>query len=658
MYIGTDYYPEHWPRERWNTDAKLMQKAGFNIVRLAEFAWVDMEPEEGRFEFGWLDDVLDILKKHGIDVILCTPTATMPAWVMRKYPEVMAQQEDGTRIEWGTRKNNCFTSGAYRLLSGRITRAMAEHFKNKPNVIGWQTDNEFSGPKCFCESCRAGFQAWLKRKYSSLDSLNCAWGTHFWGQRVQQWDEIVFPSKENRHNPGLALDYQRFHSWLNVRFQSDQVKILRKVCPKHFVTHNFMGLHMNLNYYDLAEDLDLVSLDNYCHTSPAPRQRYRASLAADLMRGLKRRNFWIMEQTAGPTGSTLFSRNPRPGEIRNISYQQLAHGADGQIWFRWRTCTAGREQYWHGLLGHDGRPLRRYNEASQTAQEYHKLAKELAETTVKSPVAMIYDYDTIWALNIQPCYHENLFSEVAHLYYDALLRAGVNVDVVKPGTALSGYKAVIAPELYVLPDRIADQLVTYVKQGGILLTDCRTAVKDENNLCHERTLPGKLGPVLGIEIQEYESLRDGLEYSIRGTPKFPGEFTAIHFTDWVIARQAKALAGFKDWHMQRYAAVTRHVCGQGCGWYAGTIVKEPAFYDQLIDGVLTDARVRPVVKPVDGVEVSVRQGKGRKLLFVINHLDEPREVKVPAGKRELLSGKKTGSVLKLDRFGVAVIKLK
>ena len=365
MYIGADYYPEHWPAARWKEDAKWMREAKFNVVRLAEFAWVFLEPEEGRFEFGWLDEALATLGREGISAILGTPTAVMPAWVARKYPETLAMQRDGTRATWGVRKNNCFTSGAYRLLSERITRAMAEHYAKTPNVIGWQTDNEFGGPVCTCETCRGEFQDWLRAKYQTLDELNRAWGTHFWGHRYGTWGEIQVAMDGGSFNPSLCLDWNRFVSWLNVRFQRDQVRILRKVCPTHFITHNFMGFAPDINYFDLAEDLDHVSWDNY-PVWGKPDIPYDASAMADLMRGLKRKNFWIMEQTAGPGGWGSFGRNPRPGEIRKVAYQQLAHGADGQLWFRWRTCTAGREQYWHGLLGHDGKGLRRYKEAAQT----------------------------------------------------------------------------------------------------------------------------------------------------------------------------------------------------------------------------------------------------------------------------------------------------
>jgi len=663
MLIGVDYYHEHWPRDRWETDARLMKEAGFNVVRLAEFSWINMEPEEGRFEFGWLDEAVTLLGRHGIRVILGTPTAVMPAWVARKYPETLRQQPDATRIVWGGRKHNCFTSGAYRLLSERITRAMAEHFASSPHVIGWQTDNEFGGGECHCDTCLAEFQDWLRRKYGTLDGLNRAWGNHFWGLTFTTWGEITFPDNRTGEmwamgNPSACLDFKRFTSWLRVRFQADQVRILRAICPDDFVTHNFMGLFSDLDYYDLAEDLDFVTWDNYPIWFYEPDIPYSASLAADVMRGLKSKNFMIMEQTAGPCGWGSFGRNPWPGEIRKIAYQQLAHGSDGQIWFRWRTCTVGREQYWHGLLGHDGRPLRRYDEAAQTAREFRKLEDRLRGTTVVSDVAILYDYDNLWSLGFQPGYEGNSLQAAILRYYNALSRVGVNADLVNRQADLAKYKLVLAPDLNVMPDETARKLVSYVEKGGVLLADCRTGIKDCNNLCHERTLPGLLSPALGIRIEEYSALGSNVRYAVKGEAGLDGSYNAIRYTDWVVPEGAETLARYSEqWHMKPFAAVTRNRLGKGQGWYVGTVIEQESFYDALIAQLLKGADIRPVVDPPNGVETSIRQGQGKKLLFVMNHTDQPATVNVPEGKVELLSGGRTDRTLRLDRFGVAVIAL-
>ncbi len=660
MYIGVDYYPEHWPRQRWETDAQMMQDAGFNIVRMAEFAWVDLEPQEGRFEFGWLDDALEILHRHGISAILCTQTATMPAWAARKYPETLALQKDGTRINWGVRKNNCFTSGAYRLLSERMTRAIAEHFKDTPNVIGWQTDNEFGNPFCYCPTCRAEFQDWLRRKYGSTDELNRRWGTHFWSHKVMDWSEIVIPDNPETHNPSACLDWQRFYSWLNVRFQGDQVRILRQVCPDHFITHNFMGLFPELNYYDLAADLDLVAWDNY-PVWGRPELPYRAAEGADLMRSLKKKNFWIMEQTAGPGGWGAYGRNPRPGEIRSIAFQQVAHGADGMIWFRWRTCTAGREQYWHGLLGHDGKGLRRYREAAQTAADLRRLETALSGTTVQAQVAIIYDYDSLWAVRIQPGYAGNTYHAAMDRLYRALNHAGIDVDFIRSTDNFSPYKAILAPDLYVLPDAVAQSLSNYVQNGGILFTDSRSGVKDETGLCHPRTLPGLLSDALGIVIQEYESLNHtwrgaDFSYAAVGQSAFEGSYTATQTAEWVQPTTAETLIGYTDWHMQPFAALTRNRLGQGWGYFLGTVIQEEPFYDLLIADMLNKAGIESMSLP-EGIEASRRKGHGKELLFILNHTEEAQTIQVPAGKVELLTDATTGETLTLDRYGVAVIQL-
>jgi beta-galactosidase len=635
-----------------------MNQAGFNVVRLAEFAWVFMEPEEGTFSFGWLDEALAVLRKEGINAILCTPTAVMPAWLARKYPEALAMQANGQRIVWGVRKNNCFTSRAYRSLSERVTHSMATHFRDTPNVIGWQTDNEFGEPVCYCETCQAEFRDWLRTKFETLDAFNKAMGAHFWGHIYHEWDEIVVPVDETSYSPSLCLEWNRFKSWLNVRFQRDQVKILRKICPHHFVTHNFMGLYNNLNYYDLAEDLDHVSWDNY-PVWGKPEVTYAAAMAADVMRGLKRRNFWIMEQTAGPGGWGTLARNPRPGEMRKIAYEQVAHGADGMLWFRWRTCTAGREQYWHGILGHDNRPLRRYREISLIAHELHKLSKHIEGTTIKTDVAMIYDYDSQWALRIQPAYQDNNPHKAMHRYYNPLFRAGIAVDMIKTTEDFSKYRVVIAPDLYVLPDSIARALSDFVKNGGVLVTDCRTGVKNETSLCHDRTLPGLLSEATGIAIEEYEALAKDMEYPVVGAKHLSGKFTAIDYVDWVsvTSKTTDILAAYDQWHMKKFAAAVRNRFGKGTAYYIGTVIKEESFYNALMNDVLRTAGIKALLNPPDGVEVTTRQGKGKKLLFLVNHTEESKVVHVPRGKRELISGNATTGRMTLDAYGVAVVKL-
>lgn len=654
MYVGVDYYPEHWPRERWELDADLMQEAGFNVVRLAEFAWINLEPEEGRFEFTWLDTALSILNARGISAILGTPTAVAPAWMARKYPEIASENSQGLRAAWGVRKSNCPTSGTYRMLSERITRAMAGHYADHAAVIGWQTDNEFEGPVCYCRSCRLDFQDWLTEKYGSIDALNTAWGTHFWGHAYRSFAEVEAPESFDHYNPGMCLDWLRHHTWRTVRFQHEQVQVLRALCPGQFVTHNLMGFGNNdVNSFDLVGDLDFASLDVYPVRSDQ-NIPYEAAAAGDLTRGLKRRNYWVMETTAGPCGWGTFGRNPLPGEIRKVAHQQVAHGADGLLWFRWRSCTAGREQYWHGLLGHDGKSGRRYDEAARTAREFHRLAASLAGTTVRTDVAIVFDFDSRWAMRIQPGYEgADLFQEVMR-YYRALFRAGVNVDLVPAGADFASYRALFAPHLHVLPDPLAARLSDYVARGGVLVTDCRTGVKTETNLCHDRTLPGLLSEALGIAIEEYGAR--SFEIPMTGTDHLSGVYTSVKYSDWITLKGAEALASYDHWHMAAHPAATRNQFGAGVGYYVGTIVQEEAFYDSLVAAVLKDAGVAASIIPPPGVEVTVREGSGRTVLFLINHNDEPVTLPLPRPFHDLLAGKHITGPLLLDRFDVAVLE--
>ncbi len=662
MRIGADYYPEHWPRERWPRDAALMREAGFNTVRLAEFAWAQMEPAEGVFDFEWLDEALRVLAAEGISALLGTPTASIPAWAARAYPECLAVRADGRRAPWGSRKNTCLASPDFRRLSRRVTGAMAEHFRDTPGVIGWQTDNEFSGSPdffCHCDACRDGFRAWLKERHGDLAALNRRLGLRFWGHLFGDWDEIPVPADRESGPPGLCLEYHRFTSDLNVSFQAEQVRILRETCPGRLVTHNLMGLSPQLNTFDLGRDLDVAAWDNYPVRNGLDTP-FAAAAGADLTRGVKRRNFWIMEQTAGPAGWGLFGRNPKPGEIRKVAFQQLARGADAQLWFRWRTCTAGREQYWHGLLGHDGKPLRRYGEAARTAREFQALWPRVRGTTVRARAAFVYDYDSLWALQLQPGFHANVYADTLLRYYRALFRAGVNVDLVPPDGPLEDYALLLAPDLHVLPDALARRLDAFVKAGGVLLADCRTGVKDEWNVCHERTLPGLLSDALGIAIEEYGSLEHpggSAEVRVRGKGALAGAFTAFAYTDWLTPAGAEPLAGYEgEAFLEPFAAASRHRHGRGWGYYVGTLLREEAFYDLLVRDLLEKAGL-PALPPPEGVERSVREDGARRLLFLVNHAEEERTVDLPPGGRDLLGAEAPDGQLTLPPFGVAVVDL-
>ena len=335
-HFGVDYYPEHWPRERWPIDARMMREAGIGLVRMGEFAWAKMEPAEGQFDFAWLDDAIGVLAAEGIQTVLGTPTATPPAWIIERNPEILPVDNTGAVRGFGGRHHDCQSNETYRVHIRRIVRAMAGHFAPDPHVVGWQIDNELGNSHrslCFCDSCARAFRAWLRVRYKTIEALNQAWGTVFWSQTYSTFDQVPVPlPTPNSHNPSLLLDWKRFCSDLIVNFQRLQVAILREECPRQFVTHNYMGLFDKTNYFDLAEDLDFIAHNQYpLHFRKdrypvAPPERLAATL--DLMRGIKRKPFWIMEQQAGPSGWETVSSTPRPGQLRLWTHQAVARGAD------------------------------------------------------------------------------------------------------------------------------------------------------------------------------------------------------------------------------------------------------------------------------------------------------------------------------------------
>jgi beta-galactosidase len=643
--FGVDYYPEQWPRERWAIDAQLMAETGFNVVRLAEFAWVKMEPADGQFDFTWLDDAIAILSAQGLRVILGTPTASPPAWLMSHSPDLYRVREDGVRVTYGNRREYCPNHPGYLQYSRRITAEMATHYAQNPAVIGWQTDNEF-GDRCYCSVCIQAFQSWLQHHYESLDALNEQWGTIFWSHTYTAWSQIPGPlSTGHSPNPGLALDYYRFCSDSYVEFQQLQIEILRKECPTQFITHNLMGFgYDKINYFDLAQPLDFVSWDNY------PRHQWSfqtkvdpasAALSSDTMRGLKRKNFWVMEQQGGPGGWELVSVAPRPGELRLWAYQSIAHGADAIIFFRWRTARYGTEQYWHGLLDHDATPGRRYQEIKQMGHELKTVGTEILGATVKADVALVLSYDSRFAFQIQP--NNPQLGYPAHLtqIYRAIYECHVSVDVLAPTDDLSAYKLIIAPMLHIVTPEIAANLSRFVENGGTLVCDIRSGVKDKANAIVNLRLPGLLKEIMGVEVEDYASLTADMAQPLQFCiPALEGKSANTSaWCDILKPTGSEIVASYSDDYYAGKPAITLNHYGKGQAVYVGTAGDE-ALYPALMPWLLKAAQIdRPVNQSAtQGIEIAVRWQGDRRFVFVLNHTDQVQVVTLDSPMKDLLSG--------------------
>ena len=657
--FGVDYYPEHWPEERWLEDARLMQEIGVNTVRLAEFAWSRLEPSEDAFDFAWLDRAIDVLSDRNIRVILGTPTASAPPWLMGKDKTLFLVREDGVRLTYGLRREYCPSHPLYHEHTKAVVTAMAEHYKDHESVIGWQIDNEF-GDRCYCDICRERFQDWLQDTYGSLDALNEAWGTVFWSHTYNDWSEIPVPlTTGGPHNPGLALEFKRFASDVYVKYQKMQVDILREHCPEDFITHNLMGFGYNqLDYFELAKDLDFVSWDNYPRGFWDIKEEVNESALAlghATMRGLKDKNFWMMEQQSGPGGWDIVSVTPRPGELRLWAYQAIAHGADGMIFFRWRTARFGAEEYWHGLLNHDGTKGRRFEELAKMGLELKRLGDEILTSKVEAEVAMLLDYDTRFAFQVQA--NNPQFSYPGHFatIYEAFHRLNVPVDIVPPDADLSNYKLVIAPALYVLPETLAGSLETFTEAGGTLLTTLRSGVKDEANAVVNMPLPGFLAELCGVTIQDYDSLPEGAGQGLEFTSVMPvGDAQANVWCDVVTPQGAEVIARYTANYYAGEPAVTLNRAGDGHAIYVGTAGNR-ALYDTLAPWLLNLADVSVPFKEQEGLELIERSQGDTRLRFVLNHSNETQ--RLTAHGYDLLTERAVEGEVTVAPKGVLVLRL-
>ncbi|XVH32037.1 beta-galactosidase [Haloferacaceae archaeon DSL9] len=658
MTIGVCYFPEHWPRERWESDVRQMAEAGLEYVRMGEFSWAVLEPERGRFDAEWLDEAVRLLGEQGLKAVLCTPTATPPKWLVDDRPEILQRERDGTVREFGSRRHYCFNSDAYRRETGRIVETLADRYADDPHVVGWQTDNEFGchrTVRCYCDDCATGFRTWLREKYDDIDALNDAWGTTFWSQRHASFDEIDPPGHTPaEHHPSRLLEYYRFASDSVVDYNRLQASLLREANDDWFVTHNFMGHFSTLDAYAVSEELDLVSWDSYPTGFVQDRRAEKAtpdelragdpdqvSLNHDLYRGALGEPFWVMEQQPGDVNWPPHCPQPGEGAMRLWAHHAVAHGADAVLYFRWRRCLEGQEQYHAGLLKQDGTPDRGYRDAADAAAE---LAAIGDVGRVDAPVALLHDYDSLWALSEQPHAPDFDYWGLLGAFYAALRARGVQVDVVHPSTDPADYAAVVAPALHLVTDDLATRLAAYVEAGGELLFGPRTGVKDEHNKLRPVVQPGPLSALVGATVGQHESLPARLDARVARVD----EGDAFDFRTWAEWLDADAAEPIFEYAAGGVAdgrtAVTRNAVADGAAAYCG-VWPGRDLADDLARSLLERAGVEHAERLPDGVRVAVRDGH----TWVTNF--SSRRCVVDAGEAHRLVGDAP-----VAPFGVAVLE--
>lgn len=644
-FFGVDYYPEHWPRERWETDIKLMVEMGIDVVRLAEFSWSKLEPAEGQFNFGWLDESISLLEKSGIKCILGTPSAAPPAWIIKKNPEIQPIDSLGRQRYFGGRHHHCQSNTVYRSHIKRYVEAFASHFGPNPNVIGWQIDNELGNSHndlCFCPSCEESFRGWLKEKYGDIETLNRNWGTVFWSQDYPDFSHIQAPKLTAAGvNPSAMLDWKRFCSDLIVEFHKFQSSILRSAGGSKFISQNMMGFADKVNYFDLGEDNEFVSHDQYPsnHFTPVQntlRAEYHAA-ALDFIRATKQKTFWIMEQQAGMTGWEILGRAPRPGELGMWATQCIAHGADTVVFFRWRTCTVGTEQYWHGVLPHSGIPGRNYNELKSFIKKTRPLIKEIQGTMPVAKVGIVFSYDQNYAINIQP--HHPDMTYLGHLmkYYTALFDRNVAVDFLSDKNDFGKYDLIFAPLQYLMTPELEAKYKNFVAKGGNLVLDIRAGVKDWSNICRtDGPLPGGLAELVGLEIPEYDCLRDTTVKVLWDGVVYEGEKWSdiLHLKT---GKGAKPLAFYDSEFYAGSPAITVNQYGEGKAYYVATEPKAD-LAAKLIDELIVSHKLENFGTTPRGVEIVHRASDSKDYIFVINHTAGSKKIRIPDGWKAYFDG--------------------
>lgn len=663
MYFGNAWYPEHWPEERWPEDVRLMRELGMNVCRIAEFAWSTMEPIEGNYRLDWLERAVDLLHRNGIAVVLGTPTAAPPAWLTHRYPETLTILPNGRPMQHGNRCHGSPNSPVFVKYSRLIVEQMAKRFGKDERVIGWQIDNEY-GHADYSEEARRQFHAFLKERYGSLEALNEAWATAYWSQSYDSWEEIPLPI--GPHNPGLMLDFRRFvtHTWR--RFQKVQVDTIRAHArSEQWITSNYMGWYEDFDHYLLAEDLDMVSWDWYIGTG---HHDYLTTGALhDLTRGLKRRNFWVMETQPGSVNWAGINNVLYRGEARVMAFHAAAHGADALLYWQWRAAPGGQEQLHGCLIGADGKPRPFYEEAKEIGADFAKVAAFIKNTEIKNEVALLHSYDARWAVNFQR--HHRDFDPVNYLYqwYRPLAARQIGVDILRPEAELADYRVVIAPALMVLSEEAIRNLVTYVEQGGVLVLTPRCGQRDIHNRLYPYLQPGPLRAIAGVEVEEYYALDEEVPVRVAfgDLPEGKARIWAERLRPLSDKTEILGHYGLSNGWLDGRPALAWHPHESGGGvLYVGAWLEE-ALQKALINWLVSRTHLQASYGDVpEGVEVAKRMAPdgSRTLYFVINHTRRSHALPTVAPLQppltDLISGARFEENIPLAPYEVRLFEVK
>ena len=666
---GGDYNPEQWLEtpEIIDEDIRLMKLAHVNVVSIGIFAWSKLEPEEGNFDFSWLDIVMDKLAQNGIFAILATPSGARPVWMTQKYPEVLRVDADRQRRIFGGRHNHCFTSPVYREKVRIITTKLAERYKNHPALLAWHISNEYSG-ECHCPLCQQAFRDDLKKTFGSLDNLNHEWWTTFWSHHYTDWSQIESPSpKGETELHGLILEWKRFITHQTTDFFKNEIAPIRAITPDIPVTTNFMELCAAYDQWALAKEENVVSWDSYPEWHNDHEKLWetaaKTAFAHDLNRSLNHGHpFMLMESTPSLVNWRPIAKLKRPGMHELSSLQAVAHGSDTVQYFQWRKSRGSFEKFHGAVVDHCGHEHTRvFAEIEQLGQKLTQLDAVLG-TSVKPEVAIVFDYENQWALEEAKFGNQQAvrYPETCIDHYKAFWKQGIPVDIINEGADLSGYQLVIAPMLYMTRADFAKRAEAYTAAGGTFVTTYQSGLVNEHDLCWLGGFPGPLRALTGIWAEEtdalYPSDSNGLSVHGGNGLGFSGDYAVKDICDIIHAEKASVLATYSNDFYAGSPALTVNNFGDGQAYYIAARTGTD-FLDTFYAGLsktLTLKRTISAQLP-EGVSAQIRTDGETDYLFLMNFTEQPQTVELKAPCKALLTGQEYRGSAELSSYGITIL---
>ena len=625
VLYGVAYYSEYMPYDRLDKDVEMMQQAGISVVRIGESSWGLWEPEDGRFEFAWMDRVVERMQKAGIKMIMGTPTYSIPAWMYKKHPEIVVTRVDGKTITYGLRQNTDLLNPTYRFYCGRVIRKIIERYKDNPAIVGYQIDNETSSAEAANHDVQVGFVEYLKKKFKTTDELNKVWGLNYWGQRLNDWTEV--PPREGILNPGWKLEWERYSQWITTDFLAWQASLVNEYKrPDQFITHDLAGPpRAEVNEYEVSRSLDIVAANPY-HGWQDDFDGIGTSFPGDYTRSLKQTNYLVTETNAQTIGwGSKGQYPPYDGQLRLDVYSHLSSGANMVEYWHWHSIHSGQETYWKGVLSHDLEPNRAYAEVSRTAHELQKIGTHIVDLKHDNKIAILYSNDSRYGMRFMSFSDHADYGSVMRQMYGALYRANVGIDFVFPEAAdFSKYRVVVVPPLYVASDDLLNRLADYVHNGGHVVMAFKSGFTNEFDTVRWTMAPGPLREAAGFHYQEFSNLKAPL--ALKDDPFKAGADNKVSgWAEMILPDSAQGLAYYDHPFFGKYPAITRNRFGKGTLTYEGTVLS-----DKLQDRIMLDVlQLAGLTGPDQAVPPSVRvkhgtNRSGKTIHYYLNYSSDPQ----------------------------------